>query len=66
MNQKAQLRSKAGPRRLEMETDPVCGMQVNPDKAAATTQYMGKTVYFCSKECKQKFDANPAAYADKV
>jgi P-type Cu+ transporter len=49
-----------------MEKDPVCGMDVNPDKAAATTHYMGKTIFFCSKECKQKFEANPAAYADKV
>jgi YHS domain-containing protein len=48
-----------------METDPVCGMKVNPDKAS-TTEYMGKTIYFCSKECKQKFLENPAAYANKV
>lgn len=49
-----------------MEKDPVCGMEVDKQNAAATSQYMGKPVYFCSKECKQKFDANPAAYADKV
>ena len=49
-----------------MQKDPVCGMDVSQENAAATSQYMGKTIYFCSKECKQKFDANPAAYADKV
>ena len=49
-----------------MEKDPVCGMDVNPDKAPATTEYMGKTIYFCSKECKQKFLENPSAYAHKV
>lgn len=46
-----------------MEKDVVCGMQVDPAKAAGTSQYGGKTYYFCSKGCKSKFDANPAQYA---
>lgn len=46
-----------------MEKDLVCGMQVEPAKAAATSQYNGKAYYFCSKGCKAKFDANPAHYA---
>jgi P-type Cu+ transporter len=45
-----------------MEKDVVCGMQVNPAKAAGTSQHAGKTYYFCSKACKAKFDANPAQY----
>ena len=49
-----------------MEIDPVCGMEVDKETAAATSQYMGRTIYFCSEECKQKFDANPAAYEDEV
>ncbi len=46
-----------------MEKDVVCGMQVDPAKAAAKSQYQGKTFYFCATECKTKFDANPAKYA---
>jgi Cu+-exporting ATPase len=46
----------------DMERDVVCGMQVDPAKAAGTSQYNGKTYYFCSKGCKAKFDANPAQY----
>jgi len=46
-----------------MEKDVVCGMQVDPAKAAATSDYQGKKYYFCSKECKAKFDANPSQYA---
>jgi len=42
--------------------DPVCGMQVDPAKAAGTSQYQGQTYYFCSKGCKTKFDANPGRY----
>ena len=45
-----------------MEKDVVCGMDVDPAKAAGTSQYKGKTYYFCSKSCKAKFDANPGQY----
>jgi Cu+-exporting ATPase len=46
----------------EMEKDVVCGMLVDPAKAAATSEYNGKTYYFCAKACKIRFDANPAQY----
>jgi Cu+-exporting ATPase len=46
-----------------MERDVVCGMQVDPAKAAGTSELKGKTYYFCSKSCKAKFDADPAKYA---
>ena len=49
-------------RRTTLERDVVCGMQVDPAKAAATSEYNGKTYYFCAKGCKTKFDANPAQY----
>jgi len=45
-----------------MERDVVCGMTVDPAKAAGTSEYQGKTYYFCAKVCKTKFDANPAQY----
>jgi Cu+-exporting ATPase len=45
-----------------MEKDVVCGMQVDPAKAAGTSEFNGKTYYFCSKGCKAKFDANPSQY----
>jgi len=45
-----------------MERDVVCGMQVDPAKAAGTSVVNGKTFYFCSKACKTKFDADPSKY----
>ena len=42
--------------------DPVCGMQVDPAKAAGMSQDQGQTFYFCSTGCKTKFDANPGQY----
>ncbi len=41
--------------------DPVCGMTVD-----VTTSYAeavgGDTYYFCSENCRQRFDENPAAF----
>ena len=42
--------------------DPVCGMTVNPDSAAASTVHDGKTYYFCNPNCLRKFQADPARY----
>lgn len=46
-----------------MAKDVVCGMQVDPARAAGTSEYNGRTFYFCSKSCKAKFDASPGQYA---
>ena len=45
-----------------MAKDPVCRMQVDEKKAAATSQFNGKTYYFCAVACKKAFDANPEKY----
>lgn len=47
-------------------TDPVCGMTIDPAKAAGWSQFEGRTVHFCSAGCKQRFDASPAQYAAKL
>jgi Cu+-exporting ATPase len=46
-----------------MERDVVCGMQVDPANAAGTSEYNGKTYYFCSTVCKARFDSKPAHFA---
>src|SRR4030043_1467353 len=45
-----------------MQKDPVCGMAVDEKRAAATSEYKGKTYYFCAQSCKEKFDQNPEAF----
>lgn len=45
--------------------DPVCGMDVNPETAAATSEYNGTTYYFCAPGCKKSFDKDPEKYLDK-
>jgi P-type Cu+ transporter len=37
--------------------DPICGMMVDPEKAAGHSQRGDQTFYFCSLGCKEKFDA---------
>jgi len=46
----------------KMAKDPVCGMEVDEKKAAAKSEHMGKTYYFCAPGCKKAFDENPQKY----
>ncbi len=46
-----------------MAKDPVCGMQVEERQAEATAQHKGQTFYFCSEDCKSKFEQDPQRYA---
>jgi Uncharacterized conserved protein len=48
-----------------MARDPVCNMDVEEPKAAATSEYKGKIYYFCAKGCKTAFDKNPEKYLSK-
>ena len=41
------------------EKDPVCGMTVDPAKAAAKQELRGNTYYFCSKRCAERFAKEP-------
>src|SRR5262245_4158511 len=43
-------------------TDPVCGMQVDPQRAAGSHEHTGQRYYFCSKHCLGAFQADPAKY----
>ena len=42
--------------------DPVCGMTVEPASAAGSFDHGGKTYYFCSGSCLQRFRAEPAKF----
>lgn len=54
MHQKEQITSRT--------IDPVCGMTVDPERAAATREHAGKQYFFCCAHCAQKFEANPQQY----
>ncbi len=42
-------------------TDPVCGMTVEPAKAKSSI-FEGIPYYFCSNDCREKFEAAPGTY----
>jgi Cu+-exporting ATPase len=42
--------------------DPVCGMTVDPGKAAGKVEHAGKTYYFCSTRCAERFSKEPTKF----
>ncbi len=46
----------------KIDRDPVCGMSVDPAKAAASVQHDRKLYHFCCKGCAEKFKADPQKY----
>ena len=48
-----------------MAVDPVCKMQVDPEKAKDRCDYQGKTYHFCAPGCKQAFEKDPERYIEK-
>lgn len=49
----------------KMEIDPVCGMNVDPDKSKLKHVHEDKTYYFCNPKCQTKFVADPEKYLSK-
>ena len=45
----------------EICIDPVCKCDVD-QKSKYSSEYKGDKVYFCSVECKEKFEKNPIDY----
>ena len=39
--------------------DPVCHMDIEAAGAAGSSEFEGKTYYFCSTGCKRDFDEDP-------
>ncbi|HEV8132091.1 MAG TPA: heavy metal translocating P-type ATPase [Acidobacteriota bacterium] len=47
-----------------IQRDPVCGMQVDPNNAFAKQEHEGRTYFFCSQHCLERFRADPAKYVE--
>ena len=45
-----------------MPIDPVCHMTVEEESAAASTEYQGKSYYFCAVSCRDRFVSAPEKY----
>jgi len=42
--------------------DPVCGMEVDPERAAVKIDYEGRTYFFCNAGCLEAFIREPSRY----
>src|SRR5437868_2542354 len=45
--------------------DPVCGMDVIPEYAAAAVAHQGKTFYFCAPGCAERFRREPDRFLNE-
>ena len=53
--------------RMDLATDPVCGMAVNPEDARAkglNSTYQDNEYFFCGKGCLLEFADDPQKYLD--
>lgn len=48
--------------KVDVPRDPVCGMKAT---TGISSDYQGKTYYFCSGYCRQQFEEDPEAYITK-
>ncbi len=53
-------------RESQASTDPVCGMRVDPARAAGSYRHRGTTYFFCSPGCLERFRADPSAHVPGV
>src|SRR5215813_9679937 len=51
---------------IQSVIDPVCGMTVDPENAAGSFEYQGKTYYFCSTHCLHRFQKDPESFLQKT
>ena len=50
----------------EKVKDPVCGMEIDSERAAARVEHGGRTWWFCSEGCRRAFEQDPARYAGQA
>ena len=49
-----------------MQTDPVCGMQIDEKSAAAQSHYNEKSYFFCHAHCQQQFEQSPEVFINQT
>jgi membrane fusion protein, copper/silver efflux system len=65
IDSESRMKATAAGTNGDLSIDPLCGMSVDVNKSEAlgrTAEHAGRTYYFCSDDCKQKFSRNPELY----
>lgn len=55
-----------GPRGLDSNIDPVCGRELLERDPQRSSEIDGQLLFFCSRECKARFDDNPVGWAKNL
>lgn len=56
-----------GSKKIERTTrDPVCGMEGLGGQSKITSKYKDKIYYFCSENCKKRFEVAPTDYISDI
>jgi P-type Cu+ transporter len=50
----------------QLEKDPVCGMNVDPQAAAGSFEHRGKRYFFCNPRCLERFKENPEKFLNST
>ena len=51
---------------MAMQSDPVCGMQIEESEAVGQSDYLEQTYYFCSAVCQTKFVKAPEKFTNQT
>jgi YHS domain-containing protein len=46
----------------DVASDPVCGMRISRSQAVSNHNYLGHPYFFCSSQCAERFNSNPASF----
>ncbi len=65
MNENHQDHRMSSHTQEKAKIDPICGMTVDPTRAAGQYDYKGTTYYFCSASCLERFRADPEKALNK-
>ena len=61
-NETALYEASAARRSASPRIDPVCGMQLSPERQAIRLEWEGRTLDFCSERCRERFLEGPSAF----
>lgn len=48
-----------------MTKDPICGMEIDPNRSKFQSTHKGREYFFCSSYCRETFDKDPEKYTQQ-
>lgn len=51
---------------MPWRVDPVCDRKIEEEGSAGSVNYEGAEYYFCSEDCRAKFERDPESYSGET